>query len=75
MFSNLNIEFDYSKEAFVLLEKLFEREKENLIKAYESSLNCVKETRKNYLDEKKSKLEQGRAYVSIENNNMKSGTN
>jgi hypothetical protein len=60
MFSNLNIEFDYSKGAFVLLEKLFEREKENLIRAYESSLDCVKETRKNYLDEKKSKLEQGK---------------
>jgi hypothetical protein len=61
MFSNLDMEFDYSKEAYELLEKFFEQEKENLIKAYESSLNFVKEIRKNYLDEKKSKLEQGKS--------------
>ncbi len=60
MLDTLCLEFDYSEEAFDMLEKVFELEKEKLLCTYENSLEFIKNDRKKYLGEKKNKINQGK---------------
>jgi hypothetical protein len=54
------MEFDYTEEAVEQLKKLIEQEKVTLLNTYEDSLKCIKNNQRNYLEEKKIRLEQGK---------------
>jgi len=60
MYSELSNEFDYSSEQINLLKKLFKQEHETILETFDKALNQVKEDRRNYLDEKKKQIEQGK---------------
>jgi len=65
MGSEFSKEFDYSREASDLLESLFIHREEIFLEVYEKALDFVKENRRIYLDEKRSKLQQGKGIRMI----------